>query len=145
MYSIKSYVNTLDEIKKRIRDAQVKAILSVNSQMINMYWDIGEIIYKKQKEEGWGAKIIFKLSKDIHNDIPEIKGFSERNIKFMVQLYKEYAIKHPIGKQPVSQLEKMKQKKIKFLNKCRLQNKEVENEHCIFTRIIKKNEESDSR
>jgi len=109
MNSINYYVNTLDKIKKRIRNAQAKAILSVNSEMISMYWDIGEIIYNKQKKEGWGAKTIFKLSKDIHNEIPEVKGFSERNIKFMVQLFKEYVVKYPIGKQPVSQLEKRKQ------------------------------------
>jgi predicted nuclease of restriction endonuclease-like (RecB) superfamily len=109
MQSLKFYLNTLEEIKKRIRDAQVKSILSVNSEMICMYWDIGEIIYNRQKKEGWGAKTIFKLSNDIHNEIPEIKGFSERNIKFMVQLYKEYVVKYSIGKQPVSQLEKRKQ------------------------------------
>ncbi|MCD4817245.1 MAG: PDDEXK nuclease domain-containing protein [Candidatus Cloacimonetes bacterium] len=103
------YIDTLEEIKKRIRDAQTKAILSVNSEMINMYWDIGELIYNRQKREGWGAKTICKLSKDIHNEIPEIKGFSERNIKFMVQLYKVYVVEYSIGKQPVSQLEKRKQ------------------------------------
>lgn len=72
--------------------------------MIMMYFDIGEIIYKRQQEEGWGAGIIPKLSKDLKNEVPEIKGFSERNIKFMVQLYKEYN-ETEIGKQSVSQLE----------------------------------------
>jgi Protein of unknown function (DUF1016). len=51
-----------------------------------------------------GAGVITKLSRDIRNELPKQKGFSERNIKFMVQMYKEY--EGSIGKQPVSQLEK---------------------------------------
>ena len=56
-----------------------------------------------------GAGVIPRLAKDIQNELSEIKGFSERNIKFMVQLYKEYEADVAIGKQPVSQLKNMKQ------------------------------------
>ena len=73
-----------------------------------MYWDIGRIIHKRQKQERWGAGIIPRLSKDLHNELPDLKGFSERNIKFMVQFYKEYGLDASIGKQPVSQFENMK-------------------------------------
>ena len=75
--------------------------------MILMYWNIGRIISNQQQKEGWGAGVITKLSRDIRNELPKQKGFSERNIKFMVQMYKEY--EGSIGKQPVSQLEKRKQ------------------------------------
>jgi predicted nuclease of restriction endonuclease-like (RecB) superfamily len=102
------YANLLSDIKTRIRQAQVKATLSANAEMIMMYWDIGRIIYKRQQQEGWGAGIIPRLAKDLHNELPDLKGFSERNIKFMVQLYKEYETDAAIGKQPVSQLEDMK-------------------------------------
>ncbi|MCP4349904.1 MAG: DUF1016 domain-containing protein [Desulfobacterales bacterium] len=101
------YGNLLNEIKKRIQQAQAKAVLSVNAEMILMYWDIGRIIYNQQQKEGWGTGVITRLSRDIRNELPKQKGFSERNIKFMVQLYKEY--EGSIGKQPVSQLEKRKQ------------------------------------
>lgn len=47
---------------------------------------------------------IQKLSNEINNELLEIKGFSERNIGFMLQLYKEYELVFPIGKQTVSQL-----------------------------------------
>lgn len=104
MSEIKIYTSVLRDIKNRIQKAQAKAVLSANSEMIMMYFDIGEIIYKRQQEEGWGAGIIPKLSKDLKNEVPEIKGFSERNIKFMVQLYKEYN-ETEIGKHSVSQLE----------------------------------------
>ena len=103
------YSNLLTEIKLRIRQAQSKAILRANEEMIRMYWDIGHMIFLKQKEEGWGAGVIPRLSKDLHNELPEQKGFSERNIKFMVQLFKEYEENEVIGKQAVSQLEERKQ------------------------------------
>ncbi len=102
------YANLLGEIKTRIRQAQVKATLSANAEMIMMYWDIGQIMHKRQQQEGWGAGIIPRLSKDLHNELPDIKGFSERNIKFMVQFYKEYGLDAAIGKQPVSHFEDMK-------------------------------------
>jgi len=80
----------LVDIKKRIRQAQSKAILSANSEMISMYWDIGRMLVEKQKLEGWGAGVIPKLSKDIRNELPEIKGFSERTIGYMIRFAKEY-------------------------------------------------------
>lgn len=104
MGEIKIYTSVLKDIKNRIQKAQAKAVLSANAEMIMMYFDIGEIIYKRQQQKGWGAGIIPKLSKDLKNEIPEIKGFSERNIKFMVQLYKEYN-EIEIGKHSVSQFE----------------------------------------
>ena len=107
--SLVLYSSLLSDIKARIRQAQIKATLSANAEMITMYWDIGRMIHKRQKEEGWGAGVIPRLAKDIQNELSEIKGFSERNIKFMVQLYKEYDADVAIGKQPVSQLENVKQ------------------------------------
>jgi predicted nuclease of restriction endonuclease-like (RecB) superfamily len=104
MNRILEYSTLLRDIKERIQKAQIKAVLSVNAEMINLYWDIGKMIYVKQKQESWGSKVIQNLSKDINNELPEIKGFSERNIGFMLQLYKEYESDFPIVKQLVSQL-----------------------------------------
>ena len=102
------YANLLSDIKTRIRQAQIKATLSANAEMIKMYMDIGKMIHKRQQQEGWGAGIIPRLAKDLHNELPDLKGFSERNIKFMVQFYKEYEADAAIGKQHVSQFEDMK-------------------------------------
>ncbi len=84
------YADLLHEIKKHIRHAQVQAVLSANKEMILLYWAIGFSIAKRQIAEGWGAAIIPRLAKDIKNDMPEIKGFSERNLKRMVRFYREY-------------------------------------------------------
>lgn len=103
------YTNLLGEIKARIRQAQLKATLSANAELILMYLDIGRMVFEKQELEGWGTAVIPRLSADLHNELPELKGFSERNIKFMVQLYKEYGPSAEIGKQPVSQLPNVQQ------------------------------------
>lgn len=100
------YNNLLTDVKTRIRTAQVKATLAANAEMIAMYWDIGKIIHQRQQEQGWGATVTARLANDIKNELADVKGFSERNLKFMVQFFTEYEAEtaFPIGKQVVSQL-----------------------------------------
>ncbi|KIO74462.1 hypothetical protein TH53_26325 [Pedobacter lusitanus] len=102
---IKVYQYLLTEIKVRIRSAQVRAALSANAEMIMLYWDIGKLVNQQQIEQGWGATVTSRLANDIKNELPEVKGFSERNLKFMVQFYKGYDFDDVIGKQAVSQLQ----------------------------------------
>ena len=97
------YGNLLTEIKDRIRQAQTRAALSANSEMIAMYWDIGRMIHQRQHMEGWGAGVIPRLTVDLKNELPEIKGFSERNIKRMLTFFREYPI-FGIVPRPVAQL-----------------------------------------
>ena len=79
----KSYIKTLDELKTAIKTAQIKAVLSVNSELIILYWNIGKIILKQQKEQGWGTKVIDNLSIDLQNSFPKMQGLSVRNLKYM--------------------------------------------------------------
>lgn len=88
--SLVLYGNLLSEIKTRIRHAQVKATLSANAEMIAMYWDVGRMIYERQQHEGWGTGVIPRLAKDIRNELPKVKGFSERNIGYMIRFAREY-------------------------------------------------------
>jgi len=100
---ISRYSQLLDAVKIRIRQAQVKATLSANAEMILMYWDIGRIIAERQKSEGWGAGVIPRLSKDIRKELPEVKGFSERNIGYMMRFAREYSMPL-ILQQPVAKI-----------------------------------------
>jgi predicted nuclease of restriction endonuclease-like (RecB) superfamily len=86
------YASLLGEIKTRIRKAQIKAVLAVNAEMITMYWDIGALIQERQQNQGWSARVIPKLANDLKNELPEIKGFSERNLGYMLRFAKEYSI-----------------------------------------------------
>ncbi|MDL2259263.1 PDDEXK nuclease domain-containing protein [Deltaproteobacteria bacterium OttesenSCG-928-K17] len=98
-----NYADLLNDVKSRIRQAQTKATLAVNAEMLMLYWDIGRIINLRQGEEGWGSGIIPRLATDIRNELPELKGFSERNLKRMLSFYREYG-NLPIVPQAVAQL-----------------------------------------
>lgn len=91
----KSYINTLDELKTAIKTAQIKAVLSVNSELVILYWNIGKIILKQQKEQGWGTKVVEMLSNDLQKSFPDMKGLSFRNLNYMrkfAQIYPDYSI-----------------------------------------------------
>lgn len=98
------YASLLTDIKQRVRQAQVRAMLSVNAELIRLYWGIGQMIHERQQQEGWGAGVIPRLARDLHNELPEEKGFSERNIKQMLAFYREYA-QLSFVQQPAAQIE----------------------------------------
>ena len=86
----KSYITTLKTLKEKIRTAQIKASLSVNSEMIQLYWEIGKTIVENQNKQGWGTKVIDKLSKDLQSAFPNMKGFSSANLRYMKSFYEAY-------------------------------------------------------
>lgn len=84
------YRDLLGEIKTRVRAGQQRAALAANAELIALYWDIGRMIATRQKEEGWGAGVIPRLAADLKNELPEEKGFSVRNIGYMIRFAREY-------------------------------------------------------
>ena len=78
-----AYDAFLSNLKKRIRSAQVKAALAVNQELITLYWQIGSEILEKQSVEGWGSKVITRLSNDLKKEFPDVRGFSRSNLKYM--------------------------------------------------------------
>jgi predicted nuclease of restriction endonuclease-like (RecB) superfamily len=77
------YYDFLRELKGRILQAQVRAVISVNRELVLLYWQIGRDILNRQQQRGWGAKIIDNLAADLQKAFPEMKGFSPRNLKYM--------------------------------------------------------------
>lgn len=77
------YLDWLLELKTRIHNAQQRATLAVNRELVLLYWQIGRDILTRQAEQGWGAKVIARLAQDLRNAFPEMKGFSPRNLKYM--------------------------------------------------------------
>ena len=78
-----NYSLFLSELKTRIRTAQIKAALAVNSELVLLYWQIGREILKRQQDQGWGRKVIERLAKDLKQSFPDIKGFSRSNLMYM--------------------------------------------------------------
>lgn len=77
------YADWLADLKARIHGAQQRAALAVNRELVLLYWQIGRDILARQAEQGWGAKVIERLSQDVRAAFPEMKGFSPRNLKYM--------------------------------------------------------------
>ncbi len=101
------YGRLLADLKERIRDARTRASVSVNRKLVLLYWEIGRCILNRQREEGWGARVIDRLSADVRATFPGIKGFSARNLKRMKAFYCAYGGANEIVPQPVAQLERL--------------------------------------
>ena len=97
-----SYPAMLKDIKSRIRDARIKAALSVNRELIELYWHIGRSILERQRKEGWGKSVVERLSQDIQKAFPGIKGFSSQNLWYMRAFYSAWTegisnLQQPVG------------------------------------------------
>ncbi len=87
------YQDFIGEIVKDIKQQRVRTFLNANADMICLYWRIGKQVLEKQKAEGWGTKVIDRVSKDLRDEFPDMNGFSPRNIKYMrkfAETYYEY-------------------------------------------------------
>jgi len=78
-----NYVTLLADLKRRIGSARLRAALSVNRELVLLYWSIGRDILSRQESEGWGTKIIDRLASDLRLEFPEMTGLSARNLKYM--------------------------------------------------------------
>ena len=104
---MKRYVDLLAEIKTRIRQAHHRAMMSANEEMLHMYWDIGRMITARQDAEGWGAAVVPRIAVDLRRDVPDRKGFSERNIGRMIAFFRAYPDLRRILPQPVAKSNKV--------------------------------------
>lgn len=77
------YADWLTDLKGRIHNAQQRATLAVNRELVLLYWQIGRDILARQSEQGWGSKVIERLALDLRAAFPDMKGFSPRNLKYM--------------------------------------------------------------
>jgi predicted nuclease of restriction endonuclease-like (RecB) superfamily len=97
------YADLVGEIKRRIQTERLRTVMAANSAMVLLYWDIGRLILERQEREGWGAKVIDRLSADLREAYPDMSGLSPRNLLFM----RSFAAAYPdlaIVKQLVSLL-----------------------------------------
>ena len=77
------YGDLLAKIKQRIGTERLRTVMAANSAMVMLYWDIGILILERQEREGWGARVIDRLSEDLREAFPDMRGLSPRNLKYM--------------------------------------------------------------
>lgn len=101
---ISDFGNWIIELKSKIHEAQRKIAYSINSQLIELYWEIGQSIAEKQENANWGSNFIEQVAVELKHEFPEIKGFSRRNLYAMCQWYNFYSKKYQFVPQPVAQI-----------------------------------------
>lgn len=98
------YDQFLGSLKTRIREAQTRAGLSVNRELVLLYWQIGREILDRQQRQSWGAKIVEQLSRDLREEFPEMKGFSRANLLYKRAMAEAYPatefVQHFVGQIP---------------------------------------------
>ena len=90
-------------IEQLIEISKLRTAISVNADTLTLYWKIGRSILQKQKEKGWGKKVIEQLSKDLSNKFPNDRGYSVRNLGYMKSFAQEYP-DFPILQVPLAKL-----------------------------------------
>jgi hypothetical protein len=82
--------NRFADIIQLIKQARANALRAVNTELITLYWSIGEFISKKIEQSEWGESVVTELAKFIQTNEPEIKGFSDKNCWRRKQFYETY-------------------------------------------------------
>lgn len=77
------YAQVLASLKDRVRQARITAQRRVNTELIGLYWSIGQQILEHQDSQGWGTGVIRRLADDLRTEFPQMKGFSQRNLQYM--------------------------------------------------------------
>ena len=97
------YRGWLAQLKQQIHSTQQQTSLAVNRQLMGLYWQIGQQILQQQLAQGWGSKVITRLSQDLKHAFPEMKGFSRANLMNM----RAFAIAWPDFDQPTSNVQQL--------------------------------------
>jgi predicted nuclease of restriction endonuclease-like (RecB) superfamily len=85
-----------------VRAAQLRAHRVVNTELLSLYWTIGQTIVDRQSAEGWGTRVTDRLADDLRAEFPSMRGFSGRNLRYMAAAARAWP--EPIGQQAVAQL-----------------------------------------
>ena len=90
MIADRDYINWLQDIKQRFRNAQLKAVVRVNTEMLQFYWSVGRDMHNMHIEERWGESVVKQFALDMRNEFPGEQGFSNTNVKYMRRWYEFY-------------------------------------------------------
>lgn len=100
----KEYRTWIVELKTKIHSAQNKVAYTINSQLLELYWQIGKDILEKQQVTKWGSSFIEQIAVELKHEFPDIKGFSRRNLYAIRQWYSFYSAKYKFVPQHVAQI-----------------------------------------
>jgi predicted nuclease of restriction endonuclease-like (RecB) superfamily len=89
----------LVDLKVRIRQSQIRAMVKVNDEMLRLYWDMGRDITVRQMDAVWGGRFFDNLSKELKAEFPDMEGFSVTNLNYCKRFYQFYSRSNQVQKQ----------------------------------------------
>jgi predicted nuclease of restriction endonuclease-like (RecB) superfamily len=98
------FVQWVNSLKAKIRAARNKLVFSINSQILELYWEIGQDIAEKQQNSHWGSGFIEQIAAELKHEFPDMTGFSRRNVYAILQWYKFYSAKYQFVPHHVAQI-----------------------------------------
>lgn len=98
------YADTLAEIKARVHAARFRIQRAANTEQLELWWHIGNIIIERQNTEAWGTGIINRLAADLRAEFPTVKGFSPANLRYMRRFAEAWPDASSIRQRPVGEL-----------------------------------------
>lgn len=113
------YLEFVQDLKERILTSKMRAGFALNAELIGLYWSIGKEILLKEKQKGWGAKVVTSLARDLRKEFPEMKGFSARNLRYCKAFAESYPVESMLQAGPA---------KITWYHNCTLLDKVKDDE-----------------
>lgn len=98
------YQQLLQQVISRAKWMQYRTSIGINQELIRFYWSVGEDIANAKAEAKWGSKFFQQFSRDLLKAYPDRSGFSVRNLQYINQMYRTFALTKPFTPQPVAQL-----------------------------------------
>jgi hypothetical protein len=97
------YADWLAQLQGQIAQARQRAALAVNAELVQLYGRIGRDILQRQQSQGWGAKVIDRLARDLKDAFPDMRGWSSSNLKYL-RFFAQHCPDGQFGQQPADQL-----------------------------------------
>ena len=110
------YISWITELKQKVRSAQIKAALSVNTELILFYWDLGMMLSEKIKLSNWGDKVLENVSRELKDEFPAMKGFSVTNLKYTKLFYEYFKFSHQLGDELKKEQNKISSQPVNQIN-----------------------------
>jgi len=102
--TLSDFSEWITTLKAKIRSARNKLAFSINSQVLELYWEMGRDIAEKQQNSHWGSGFIEQIATELRHEFPDITGFSRRNVYMILQWYRFYSVKYQFVPRHVAQI-----------------------------------------
>ena len=84
------YREWISEVSKRFHQSQIKAAVKVNEEMLRFYWQLGKELHDRKDRFSYGQSFYKTISRDLRRELPDVKSFSETNLKYMQYFWEMY-------------------------------------------------------